>query len=157
VGHLQYSPPYNGFTHTVLPLLSRDLLVVSDECVRDNGIDWPKLTWIVDARTEANPVPIATLPLPPADTFTKRGGRFGSHNLYENYPGVAGVDTIVLGTLQWRRAGFDTSIVSAQSRLLRAGRTEDRGRGDPDQRRFRRRPRLVFAVDGLRAAFTFSR
>jgi len=87
VGHLQYSPPYNGFTHTVLPLIERQLLVISDECVRDNGEDWPKLTWVVDARVESNLVPIATLPLPPAEVFIKRGGRFGSHNMHENQPG----------------------------------------------------------------------
>ena len=112
VGHLQYSPPYNGFTHTVLPLLSRELLIVSDECVRDNGIDWPKLTWVVDARNESNLVPIATLPLPPVETFSKRGGRFGSHNLYENYPGPCAwrSDTIVLGTFfNGGVRAFDTS------------------------------------------------
>jgi len=112
VGHLQYSPPYNGFTHTVMPLLSRDLLIVSDECVKDNGIDWPKLTWVVDARNESNLVPIATLPLPPVETFSKRGGRFGSHNLHENYPGPCAwrSDTIVLGTFfNGGVRAFDTS------------------------------------------------
>src|SRR4029453_15399877 len=43
------SPPYNGFNHTVLPLFERGLLVVSDESVRDNGADWPKLVWILAA------------------------------------------------------------------------------------------------------------
>ena len=112
VGHLQYSPPYNGFTHTVMPLLSRDLLIVSDECVKDNGIDWPKLTWVVDARNESNLVPIATLPLPPVETFSKRGGRFGSHNLHENYPGPCAwrSDAIVLGTFfNGGVRAFDTS------------------------------------------------
>jgi hypothetical protein len=80
-------PPYPGFTHTVLPLFSRDLLVVADECVKDAGADWPKLTWVVDARKETNLVPIATLPLPPLEAFKGRGGRYGSHNLHENRPG----------------------------------------------------------------------
>lgn len=96
----RYSPPYNGFTHTVMPLFSRDLWIVTDECVKDNGIDWPKLAWVVDARVETNPVSIATLPLPPAESFTKRGGRFGAHNLHENYPKETShrSDNIVLGT-----------------------------------------------------------
>jgi hypothetical protein len=80
-------PPYPGFTHTVLPLFSRDLLIVADECVKDGGVDWPKLTWVVDARKETNLVPIATFPLPPVEDYGRRGGRYGSHNLHENRPG----------------------------------------------------------------------
>ena len=63
------SPPYAGFTHTVLPLFDRGLLVVSDESVVDGGADWPKLLWVIDARDETNPVPIATCPPPPVETF----------------------------------------------------------------------------------------
>jgi hypothetical protein len=91
-------PPYPGFTHTVLPLFSRDLLVVSDECVMDDGADWPKLTWIVDARKEDNLVPISTLPMPPFETFGHKGGRFGSHNLHENRPGSFRSDTLIFST-----------------------------------------------------------
>ena len=86
VAHWRNSPPFNGFTHTVLPLLGRNLLVVSDECVQDGGADWPKLVWVLDARNESNPVSIATLPAPPYQEFVKRGGRFGAHNLHENLP-----------------------------------------------------------------------
>ena len=80
------SPPYVGFTHTVLPLFGRDLLVVTDESVVDGATDWPKLVWIVDARDETKPVPIATCPMPPLRDFQGRGGRFGAHNLHENVP-----------------------------------------------------------------------
>src|SRR5262245_24737861 len=79
------SPPFAGFTHTVLPLFDRELLVVTDESVEDDGADWPKLVWILDARQEDNPVPIATCPLSP-DGFAGQGGRFGAHNLHENVP-----------------------------------------------------------------------
>ena len=58
------SPPYMGFTHTVLPLFDRGLLVVTDESIRDNAEDWPKLVWILDGRDESNPVPISTCPMP---------------------------------------------------------------------------------------------
>jgi hypothetical protein len=94
------SPPYNGFNHTVLPLFERGLLVVSDESVQDNAGDWPKLVWIIDARDERHLVSIATLPLPPVDAFSKRGGRYGAHNLHENppVPGAWKSDKIVLGT-----------------------------------------------------------
>ncbi len=100
VSNWRYSPPYNGFTHTVLPLFERGLIVVSDECVQDSGADWPKLVWMVDARVESNPVPIGTFPAPPYATFASRGGRFGAHNLHENLPGPASwrSDQIIVGT-----------------------------------------------------------
>ncbi len=100
VSRWNYSPPFNGFTHTVLPLASRDLLIVSDECVRDNGADWPKLVRVVDARVETNLVPIATFPPPPYDAFAKRGGRFGAHNLHENLPVPTSwrSDTVIVGS-----------------------------------------------------------
>jgi hypothetical protein len=80
------SPPYTGFTHTVLPLFDRGLLVVTDESTANDGLDWPKLVWIVDAREEKNLVPIATCPAPNFDNFARRGGRFGAHNIFENVP-----------------------------------------------------------------------
>jgi hypothetical protein len=100
VASWQYSPPFNGFTHTVLPLFSRDLLIVSDECVLDDGADWPKLVWVLDNRVETNPVPIGTFPAPPYDAFAKRGGRFGAHNLHENLPVPTSwrSDSIIVGT-----------------------------------------------------------
>ncbi|HYU70831.1 MAG TPA: hypothetical protein VEL09_16040 [Burkholderiales bacterium] len=39
ISHWRYSPPYTGFTHTVLPLFERELLIVSDECVYPDGKD----------------------------------------------------------------------------------------------------------------------
>jgi hypothetical protein len=100
VSRWDYHPPFPGFTHTVLPLLSRGLMIVSDEAVRDGGEDWPKLVWVVDVREETNPVPVATCPLPPLDEFKGRGGRYGAHNLHENRPapGAWASDTIVVGT-----------------------------------------------------------
>jgi hypothetical protein len=100
VSRWDYHPPFPGFTHTVLPLLSRGLMIVSDEAVRDGGEDWPKLVWVVDVRDETNPVPLATLPLPPVDEFKGRGGRYGAHNLHENRPapGAWVSETIVVGT-----------------------------------------------------------
>jgi hypothetical protein len=95
-----HSPPFNGFTHTVLPLFERNLWIVSDECVMDDGADWPKLVWMLDARNEANPVPIGTFPMPPVEVFGRRGGRYGAHNLHENLPlpGSFRSDTIIVGT-----------------------------------------------------------
>jgi hypothetical protein len=86
VTNWNYSPPFNGFCHTVLPLFSKDILIVSDECIMDGGVDWPKLVRVVDARVETNLQPISTFPTPSIDAFGKRGGRYGAHNLHENLP-----------------------------------------------------------------------
>lgn len=100
VSHWNHSPPFNGFIHTLLPLFERNLWIVSDECVQDNGADWPKLVWVVDSRNEKNPVPIGTFPAPPYDAFAKRGGRFGAHNLHENLPIPTSFcsDTLIIGS-----------------------------------------------------------
>lgn len=99
VAHWNPHPPFPGFTHTVLPLPDRELLIVSDECVRDRGQDWPKLVWVVDARDESNLVPISTFPLPPIEQQRGRGGRYGAHNLHENRPGPAfRSDRLIFGT-----------------------------------------------------------
>jgi hypothetical protein len=100
ISRLRLSPPYNGMSHTAMPIISRDLLILTDESNKDDAADWPKLMWIVDARDEKNLIPIATLPMPPLEAFARRGGRFGAHNIYENYPGPCAwrSDNIILGT-----------------------------------------------------------
>jgi hypothetical protein len=98
VGHWNPHPPFPGFSHTAMPIFERDLLVVSDESVREKGGDWPKLVWIVDMRREDNLVPVSTLPLP-IEEFRNVGGRFGAHNIHENRPGPAfRSPTLVFGT-----------------------------------------------------------
>ena len=94
------SPPFTGFTHTVLPLFERELLVVTDESTVDDAADWPKLIWVLDARYEARPVPISTCPMPPVEVYAKCGGRFGAHNIFENTPSPAAwhSEAIVIGT-----------------------------------------------------------
>jgi hypothetical protein len=100
VARWDHHPPFAGFTHTVLPLLGRDLLVVTDEAVLDHGEDWPKLVWVLDARDETNLVPIATCPAPDPAVYAVRPGRFGAHNLHENrpHPGSWVSERFVIGT-----------------------------------------------------------
>ncbi len=100
ISHWNHSPPLNGFIHTVLPLFDRNLWMVSDECVRDDGEDWPKLVWVIDSRDEKNPLSLSTFPMPPVEVFSKRGGRYGAHNLHENLPvpGSFYSDTIIIGS-----------------------------------------------------------
>jgi hypothetical protein len=94
------SPPFCGFTHTVLPLFERELLIVTDESVVDDAKDWPKLIWVLDGREETNPVPIATCPVANVEEYAKRGGRFGAHNIHENVPLPTSwqSDRFILGT-----------------------------------------------------------
>jgi hypothetical protein len=112
VARWDYQPPFPGFCHTLLPLLDRGLLVVSDESVADGAKDWPKLVWILDVREETKPVPISTCPLPPVKTFARRGGRFGAHNLHENRPapGTWISEQFIVGTFfNGGVRAFDTS------------------------------------------------
>ena len=88
VANINYAPPFPGFTHTVLPLFSRDMLVVTQEAVREGGEDYPKLVWLMDNRVETNPVIIGTLPMADTKDFFNRPGRYGAHNVYENLPGA---------------------------------------------------------------------
>jgi hypothetical protein len=86
VGHINFAPPFPGFTHTVVPLFGRELLLVTQEATRMNGGDHPKLVWVMDVRVEGNPVIISTLPLDDTDDYFSRPGRYGAHNIHENQP-----------------------------------------------------------------------
>lgn len=107
VSRLDYHPPFPGFTHTVLPLFDRELLVVTDEATGDHGLDWPKRLWMVDIREETNPVMIASMPVPDGfDELHRVGGRIGAHNIHENEPepGSAKLQRTVVAT--WFSAGL---------------------------------------------------
>jgi len=86
VSRIDYHPPFPGFTHTVMPLFDRNLLIVTDESVRDECLDWPKMVWVMDMREESNPVIISTFPLPPKSEYCRSGVRCGAHNIHENEP-----------------------------------------------------------------------
>src|SRR5581483_3712356 len=87
VSRVSWYPPDSGFTHTVLPLLDRGLLVVSEEATQDRCADWPKRIRTVDLRDETKPEPGAPWPAPANfDDLCRRGGRFGAHNIHLNRP-----------------------------------------------------------------------
>jgi hypothetical protein len=108
ISRLDYHPPFPGFTHTVVPLFDRDLLMVTDEATTvSDGADWPKRYWVVDIREETNPVMISTFPIP--DDFEELhriGGRIGAHNIHENdpEPGSAKLQNTCVAT--WFSAGL---------------------------------------------------
>lgn len=86
VSHLDYHPPMNGMSHSVVPLFSRNLLVIAEESVVDGAADHPKHLWLADVSDERNPLLIASAPHPPVGEYEGRGGRFGMHNVHENEP-----------------------------------------------------------------------
>ena len=94
-------PATVGFTHTVLPLFSRRLLVVSSEATTNKCTEADKRIWTWDLKDETRPMPIAPVP-EPADKalLCQAGGRFGAHNIWENRPGRLGAhsDRLVVGS-----------------------------------------------------------
>jgi hypothetical protein len=88
VARRSWYPPEVGYTHTALPLFPRNLLIASEEAVRDQCEDWPKRIWMVDLADEKNPRPMVPFPAPSnLEELCKGGGRFGAHNVHVNRPG----------------------------------------------------------------------
>ena len=85
VGHVNWSPPFVGSTHTVWPVGDRPYLVVTDEARAKQNYWDSQFMWVVDIREESNPLPVATF-FPEREKYFNRGGRFGAHNILENIP-----------------------------------------------------------------------
>lgn len=100
IAHRNWSPPFDGGTHSALPLMDRNLLVVADEAVRPYGVQQQKPIWVFDIRDLHNPVSIATFPLPTDQDYASVGGNFGPHNLHENRPGTFQSSQTVFATYQ---------------------------------------------------------
>lgn len=100
LGRRNLRPPFGGATHTALPLAGRGLLAVADEAMADISQEQQKYIWMMDVREAANPVPIATMPLPAERDFIAKGGTFGPHNLWENRPDALVSEDTLLATFQ---------------------------------------------------------
>jgi hypothetical protein len=120
VAHRNWSPPFQGGTHTALPLLDRDLLVVLDESTADNCADGAKHIWTMDLRERSNPVQISTVPVPDEEDFCAQPGHFGPHNLHENRPGSLQSSQLLFATYQ--NAGVRAFDISDPYRPEPAGR-----------------------------------
>ena len=106
VGRATFSPPYTAWTHTFQPIFSRGLALASDEAVRDNCEDMPKLVWLVDIRAESHPVIIDTAPLQANDgERCQAGGRFGAHNLHPNFPSATSANLQHTTVASWFNGG----------------------------------------------------
>jgi hypothetical protein len=84
VSSVSWTP--GGDTHTCLPLPGEDLVVVTDESVKDRCQEDTHLIHVVDVSDVTEPRVMSTCPVPDGD-FCDRGLRFGPHNLHENRPG----------------------------------------------------------------------
>lgn len=82
LSRLDWSPPYQGHTHTAIPVPGRGVALVTDEAHGGQNYERSQFLWVVDVRDAANPVPIATY-RPDLNGFMTSGGRFGAHNLHE--------------------------------------------------------------------------
>jgi hypothetical protein len=91
-----WAPAEGGATHTALPLASRDLLVVTDEAVRDNCEEPPKRIRVFDI-ADGDPRLLSLCPEPRGD-FCERGLWFGAHNLHENSPGTYHSESVIFAT-----------------------------------------------------------
>jgi hypothetical protein len=98
--HRNWCPPFGGGTHSCLPLLDRDLLIVNDEAVLDNCADQVKYTWVFDIRVKSNPVSISTFPTPGERDYCAEPGHFGPHNMHENRIGSWQSSEIIFATYQ---------------------------------------------------------
>jgi hypothetical protein len=97
--HRNWDPPFGGGTHSPLPLPDRNLLVVADEANFADCSKGLRYIWVFDVREPANPVSIATMPIPDEADYCKKGGNFGPHNLWENRPGGLQSSTLIFATL----------------------------------------------------------
>jgi hypothetical protein len=93
-------PPQTGFSHTAVPLFDRGLMVVSEEALKPDCSDYPKLVWLLDISVEENMVPQCTAPISNLGSYLTRGARFGAHNVHENHeqPTCAQLRNTTLGT-----------------------------------------------------------
>ncbi len=98
--HRNWCPPFGGGTHSCLPLLDRDLLLVADEAVLDNCADQVKYSWVFDIREKSNPVSISTFPTPSDRDYCSFPGHFGPHNFHENREGSFQSSKIIFATYQ---------------------------------------------------------
>jgi hypothetical protein len=100
VAHRNLDPPFGGGTHSPLPLPDRDLLIVADEVNFANCSQGLRHIWVFDIRVPANPVGIATFPVPAEADYCAKGGNFGPHNLYENRPEGLQSSRLIFATYQ---------------------------------------------------------
>ena len=85
LGHVCWSPPFPGGSHTAWPIGDKPYMVVTDEARARQKYWDSQFMWVLDIRDETNPIPVANF-IPDRDKYFHRPGRFGAHNILENIP-----------------------------------------------------------------------
>lgn len=86
-----------GATHTCMPLLGRDLLVVTDEQQHDGPHGEERRIHLIDIADPTRPTYLRTLPAPEV-AFDELPQRFGPHNFHENRIGSYRSNRLVFAT-----------------------------------------------------------
>ncbi len=86
VSRLDWSPPFHGHTHTIVPVPGKQVALVTDEAHGTRNFERSQFLWVVNIEDVAHPVPVATY-RPELDGLLTSGGRFGAHNLHEPVTG----------------------------------------------------------------------
>ncbi|MBB3769444.1 hypothetical protein FHS55_000030 [Angulomicrobium tetraedrale] len=118
VGHVSWSPPFVGATHTACPIGDRPYLVVTDEARARQVYRDSQFMWVLDIRDETRPVPVSTW-FPERDKYAGRGGRFGAHNIIERITASGPWANIVF--LTYFNAGLRAIDVSDPLRPVEVG------------------------------------
>ncbi len=86
VSQLDYHPPLPGYTHTVMPLFSKELLAITEEgSERPLADDQPKTLRFADMSYEPRLQLVSAISLPNKEELAGKE-RFGAHNIYDNPP-----------------------------------------------------------------------
>jgi hypothetical protein len=122
LGHVNWCPPFGGHAHTSMPLPGRGLLVEVTEAMAEPA---DKRIWMIDIHEERQPVMISSFPLPKppkkfgVESFFDLPGRFGPHNIHENYPNSFISENLIFST--WFNAGMRATDISNPDRPEEVG------------------------------------
>src|SRR5258706_15001439 len=117
ISHINWPPPYGGYSHTSFPLPGRGLVVEVCECIQTTlAKDGDKRVWLIHVRDERQPVMISSFPRPvapkgqPCATYDEPPLRFGPHNIHQNYPNSFPGEARIYCT--WVNAGMRSIHIS---------------------------------------------
>lgn len=118
LGHVCWSPPFPGSSHTAWPIGDKPYMIVTDEARARQKYWDSQFMWIVDIRDETNPTPVATF-FPEREKYFNRPGRFGAHNILEHIPAQGAWANLVF--LTYFNAGLRAIDVSDPLRPKEVG------------------------------------
>lgn len=82
LGHADWSPPFPGRTHTIVPIGDKPYAIVTDEGKQGQKYWDAMFMWVLDLRDETRPMPVSNF-FPERQKYFDRPGRFGAHNIIE--------------------------------------------------------------------------